>query len=258
MGIHIKIVTITSILAMFGAFAVQAGAADASKSFVDNFDRFDTKRWYVSDGWSNGKHQNCVWSKNLLKLKDGVLTLGFRKQKMKDREYACAEIQTLKTLSYGTYEARIKTGAGSGLNAAFFTFVGPQHKKPHDEIDFEVLLKDTSRVQLNVYVNGKGGNEKLVPVAGGTDKGFNDYAFVWKENQIDWYVNGEHVYTVSDAAKLPSNDQRIFFSVWGSDNMISWLGAFVDPGDAAFLEIDRMAFTALGEPCQFEGSVACD
>jgi endo-1,3-1,4-beta-glycanase ExoK len=253
-----KTMTFASALAATCILAAPAFAVDPSRSFVDNFDRFDTKRWYVSDGWSNGKHQNCVWSKNLLNLKDGVLTLGFRKQKIKDREYACAEIQTHEPFGYGTYEARIKTGKGSGLNAAFFTYIGPHHKKPHDEIDFEVLLKDPSKVQLNVYANGKGGNEKLVPVAGGTDKGFNDYAFVWKEDRVDWYVNGELVYTVSDPAKLPTNDQRILFSVWGSDNMTDWLGGFADPGESAFLEIDRVAFTALGAPCQFEGSVACD
>jgi endo-1,3-1,4-beta-glycanase ExoK len=253
-----KVVTVACATAAAVMIAAPASAIDPSTSFLDNFDHFSTKRWYVSDGWSNGDHQNCIWSKNLLKLKDGVLTLAFRKQKIKDREYACAEIQTKTPLGHGTYEARMKTGAGSGLNAAFFTYIGPHHKKPHDEIDFEVLLKDPSKVQLNVYKDAEGGNEKLVPVAGGADGGFNDYAFVWKENQIDWFVNGEHIYTVSDPAKLPTNEQRILFSIWGSDNMIDWLGQFADPREAAFLEIDRVAFTALGEPCQFEGSVACD
>ena len=49
----------------------------------------------------------------------------------------------------------MKAAAGSGLNTGFFTYIGPTHKQPHDEIDFEVLGKDPSKVQINQYVDGK-------------------------------------------------------------------------------------------------------
>ena len=140
--------------ALFGA-AQPSRAQDVSPemqsapSFVDDFKSFDRSRWYVSDGWSNGNHQNCTWSKSLVKLSDGMLTLGFEKRKLKDREFACAEIQTKQRFGYGTYEARMKTDTGSGLNAAFFSYIGPADKQPWYEIDFEVLTKDTSKVQVN-------------------------------------------------------------------------------------------------------------
>ena len=229
----------------------------SSPSFVDDFASFDRARWYVSDGWSNGSHQNCTWSKGLVALSDGVLSLGFEKQKLKDRDYACGEIQTKQRFGYGTYEARIKTDTGSGLNAAFFSYIGPSDKQPWDEIDFEVLTKDTSKVQVNAYIAGKGNNEKLVDVAGGTDKAFNDYAFVWQKDSLRWYVNGQLVNTITDPAKLPTHAQKIFFSLWGSDKMTGWMGAFADPGRKLTLQIDRVAFTALGEPCQFPESLAC-
>ncbi len=41
----------------------------------------------------------------------------------------------------------MKAATGSGLNSAFFTYIGPTDKKPHDEIDFEVLGKNTGKVQ---------------------------------------------------------------------------------------------------------------
>ncbi|TIM99938.1 MAG: 1,3-beta-glucanase, partial [Mesorhizobium sp.] len=31
-------------------------------SFVDDFTSFDRARWYIADGWANGKYQNCIWS----------------------------------------------------------------------------------------------------------------------------------------------------------------------------------------------------
>ncbi len=251
--------------AMFAGAVVLAAALhpahaqelQSAPSFVDDFSTFDTKRWYVSDGWSNGAHQNCIWSKDLVRLSDGALSLGFEKRKLKDRQFACAEVQTKQRYGYGTYEARMKTGTGSGLNAAFFTYIGPQDKQPWDEVDFEVLTKDPSKVQVNSYIRGKPKNAKLVDVEGGADKGFNDYGFVWEKHRLRWYVNGKLVSEVTNPDELPTNPQKIFFSLWGSDKLTGWMGAFVDPGRKVTLEVKRVAFTALGEPCQFPESLAC-
>jgi len=229
----------------------------SAPSFVDNFSNFNKSRWFVSDGWTNGAHQNCTWSKDLVRLSDGVLSLGFEKRKLKDREFACAEIQTKQRYGYGVYEARMKTGTGSGLNAAFFSYIGPQDKQPWDEIDFEVLTKDPSKVQVNSYIQGKPKNGKLVDVEGGADKGFNDYGFVWEKDRLRWYVNGKLVHEVTNPDELPTHSQKIFFSLWGSDKLTNWMGAFVDPGSKVTMEVKRVAFTALGQPCQFPESLAC-
>ncbi|MBZ9731861.1 glycoside hydrolase family 16 protein [Mesorhizobium sp. CA18] len=229
----------------------------SAPSFVDNFSNFNQSRWFVSDGWTNGAHQNCTWSKDLVRLSDGVLSLGFEKRKLKDREFACAEIQTKQRYGYGVYEARMKTGTGSGLNAAFFSYIGPQDKQPWDEIDFEVLTKDPSKVQVNSYIQGKPKNGKLVDVEGGADKGFNDYGFVWEKDRLRWYVNGKLVHEVTNPDELPKHSQKIFFSLWGSDKLTNWMGAFVDPGSKVTMEVKRVAFTALGQPCQFPESLAC-
>lgn len=230
---------------------------EGAPSFVDNFSNLDGKRWYVSDGWSNGAHQNCVWSKDLIRLSDGVLSLGFEKRKLKDREFACAEVQTKQRYGYGVYEARMKTDTGSGLNAAFFTYIGPQDKQPWDEIDFEVLTKDPSKVQVNSYIQGKPKNGKLVDVEGGADKDFNDYGFVWEKDRLRWYVNGKLVHEVTNPDELPTHPQKIFFSLWGSDKLTNWMGAFADPGRKVTMQVKRVAFTALGQPCQFPQSLAC-
>lgn len=247
-------------VALAGLLAASGGALaqDATgKSFVETFDTLSGSRWFVSDGWDNGKHQNCTWSKEQVKVADGNLTLSFEKKPLKDRDYSCGEVQTKQRFSYGTYEARMKSGTGSGLNAAFFTYIGPVHKQPHDEIDFEVLTKDPSKVQVNAYVGGKSNDEKLVDVPGGADQGFNDYAFVWEKERLRWYVNGQLVHEVTEPSQLPSHPQKIFFSLWGTDTLREWMGAFSDPGKPVTMAVDRVAYTALGEPCQFEESVAC-
>ncbi|MCJ8517470.1 endo-1,3-1,4-beta-glycanase ExoK [Pseudorhizobium tarimense] len=225
-------------------------------SFVEEFDRLDTSRWYVSDGWSNGSHQNCTWSKRQVQIENGTLQLGFEAAEAGDRKFACGEIQTRARYGHGTYEVRMKAGEGSGRNSAFFTYIGPTDKKPHDEIDFEVLGKNLDQVQLNQYVSGKGGNEKLVSLEESADEVFNDFAFMWEEGRLRYFVNGELVHEVTDASKIPSNPQKIFLSFWGSDNLKNWMGPFSYEGPRT-MEVERVAFTAQGDVCQFPESLLC-
>jgi endo-1,3-1,4-beta-glycanase ExoK len=236
--------------------AAYAQQGAAGQSFVENFDSLDRSVWYVSDGWNNGKHQNCTWSKKQVKAESGALQLTFTEGKTGERDFACGEIQTKARFGYGTYEVRMKSATGAGLNSAFFTYIGPTDKKPHDEIDFEVLGKNTGQVQLNQYVSAKGNNEKLVPVAGGADQGFNDYAFIWEENRLRYFVNGKLVHEVTDKAKIPQNPQKIFLSLWGTDTLKQWMGAF-SYNQPTSMTIDRVAFTAIGEECRFPESVLC-
>ncbi len=228
-----------------------------NKSFVENFDSFDRSFWYVADGWSNGSHQNCTWSKRQIDTAGGTLTLNFSEGQSKDRKFLCGEVQTKSRYLYGTYEVRMKAATGSGLNSAFFTYIGPTDKKPWDEIDFEVLGKNTNQVQVNQYINGKGGNEKLIPVEGGADQGFNDYAFVWEKDRLRYFVNGKLVHEVTDPAKIPTNDQKIMLSLWGTDTLKDWMGRFSYQGQSSMV-IDRVSFTAPGDACLFPKSVACN
>ncbi|VVT10096.1 family 16 glycosylhydrolase [Rhizobium sp. EC-SD404] len=246
-------------LLVFAALPAEAQEVQRNESFVENFDdRLHPARWYISDGWNNGDHQNCTWSKDQVSVEDGLLKLAFESRTLGERDHVCAEAQTHARFHHGTYEVRMKAVEGSGLNTGFFTYIGPVHKQPHDEIDFEVLGKDPSRVQVNQYVDGENvGAEKLVPVDGGAASDFNDYAFVWEEGRIAWYVNGDLVHEETDPARLPSHPSKIYMSVWGSDTLTSWMGAFEDSDAPRVAEIDRVSFTALGEECQYPESLVC-
>lgn len=226
-------------------------------SFVDHFDRVDKTFWYVSHGWSNGAHQNCGWSMHETFAYKGNLNLRFQKKPMADRLFSCGEIQSKATYGYGTYEARMKTPKGSGLNAAFFTYIGATQGKPHDEIDWEVLTKDTSVAQAGGYVNGKGMGATLPKLPQSADSDYINYAFVWAPDSIKYYINGELVRTIESPAPLPSNAQKIFFSLWGTNTLTDWMGTFIEPEKPLYLLVDWVAYTRPDDACQFPESLVC-
>lgn len=248
--------SLINLAAMAGFSAAHAQEAANGTSFVDTFEKLDPARWYISDGWTNGAHQNCTWTHKNIKVEQGHLEMTFNDTPLGERKFSCAEIQTKQRFGYGTYEVRLKAADASGLNSAFFSYIGPTDKSPHDEIDFEILGKNLNEVQVNQYISAKGDNEKLVPVSGGANKGFNDYAFVWEKGRLRFYVNGKLVQDVTDPAKVPTHSQKIFMSLWGTDTLKEWMGPFSYTGPQT-MTVERVSFTALGEKCQFPQSVAC-
>lgn len=241
------------------ALIAAAGGAMADtkgQSFFDDFDTLDLDRWYISDGWSNGDHQNCLWSKSAVTHEDGQLALSFMPDESPTHDYSCGEIQTRDRFHYGTYETRIRTDEGSGLNAAFFTYIGPVHDERHDEIDFEILLENPQEVTVNTYVDGKPMHGAVVPLDTPADEAFHVYSFIWEEDRLRWFVDGRLIHAVN-AAILPERPQKIYLSLWGSDSLSDWMGPFDPPEGPKIMDIDWIAFTAPDQPCQFDDSVLC-
>ena len=226
-------------------------------SFFDSFDRLDARRWYVSDGWTNGSHQSCTWLRDNLSASGGTLRLIVRKAPNKHRSHGCAEIRTHARHGYGTYEARMRSAAGSGLNTAMFTYSGPPLTKVHDEVDFEFLGKNPQRVQLNYFVGAKGGNEKMVGIGSDLSSGFNTYAFEWLPGSMRWFINGKLVHSTT-GGNLPSVPGQFFFSLWsGAPSVDGWLGRFDLAAGPTSAEIDWAAYTRPDERCRFPESITC-
>jgi endo-1,3-1,4-beta-glycanase ExoK len=258
MTARISAIVLSCAFVMFGAPSMlHAQSPEVSgNAFHDQFDALDRNVWFTSDGWTNGPHQNCDWSKQAVKVSDGTLKLSFLPgDSASGQGHLCGEIQTNAAYHHGTFEARIRSDAASGLNAAFFTYIGPVHKAPHDEIDVEILTRDTGRVSLNTFVNGKEQNGTTVPVDPTTDQAFHTYAFTWEPGSIRWFLDGKEVHRAAD--NLPVTPQKIYFSHWGTETLVDWMGPFTTPTAPLIMEVDWVAFTPLGTACQFPESVLC-
>ena len=239
-------------------------------SFFEAFDSFSAERWYVSNGWTNGPHQNCTWSAKNFRVSGGALELVLRKNGAGDtppekaaeaRGYSCAELQTHKTYGYGTYEVRANAAAATGMVSAFFTYVGPtpHMPSPHDEIDFEFLGKDPRAVQLNYFGSAQGQHEVMAPLGFDASQTMANYAFEWLPASIRWFINGKlvHEAKAEPGKPFPKTPGKIFLSLWGSDNSEAWLGKFDYPGKPLVARFEWLAFTGAGESCRFPDSLLC-
>ena len=257
----------------YGVPLTPASAEDRSGesvSFFEGFDAVSPERWFISNGWTNGAHQNCIWSAKNFRVSGGALELILRKNGEGDappekaseaRQFSCAELQTHKTYGYGTYEFRVSAAAAPGLVSAFFTYVGPtpNAQNPHDEIDFEFLGKDSQAVQLNYFSAGQGHHEMMAPLGFDASENMANYAFEWLPGSIRWFVNGKLVHEAkSESDKpFPKTPGKIHLSLWGSDTLEAWLGKFAYPGKPLIARFEWIAFTKTGETCRFPESVLC-
>jgi endo-1,3-1,4-beta-glycanase ExoK len=239
-------------------------------SFFEAFDAFSPERWFISNGWTNGPHQNCTWSAKNFRVWEGALELILRKNDAGDappekaaeaRQFSCAELQTHQTYGYGTYEVRASAAAAPGLVSAFFTYIGPTPaaQNPHDEIDFEFLGKDKHAVQLNYFGAAQGDHEMMAPLGFDASETMADYAFEWLPGSIRWFINGKlvHEAKAEPDKPFPKTPGKIYLSLWGSDTLDAWLGTFAYPGKPLIARFEWLAFTKTGESCRFPQSVLC-
>lgn len=191
-------------------------------TWVQPFAKHDPKKWEISTGYSNGAPFDCVWSSDNIHFDGKRMELSLTKNKAGDKQGS--EYKSLDTYHYGKYEVRMKAAHNTGIVSSFFVYTGPSFGTPWDEIDIEFLGKDTTKVQLNYYTNGIGGHEKLIDLGYDASKEFHNYAFEWKKDAINWYIDGQLVHTATD--NLPVTPAKIMMNLWNGTGVDSWLGPY--------------------------------
>lgn len=219
-------------------------------TFFDALDSYNTTRWYKSDGWTNGNPFNVGWRADHVTFASSIMTLQLDTTTCtagcSGKPYASGEYRTNDFYGYGKFETRLKAASGSGLVTAFFTYAGPSDGLQHDEIDVEILGKDTTQMQINYFVNGTGGHEVMIDLGFDASVAYHNYAIVWSASHIKWYVDDEMVYMVSASSctPLPSTPGRIMVNMWAGTGVDSWLGAFTYPGTPIYARYDWIQYFA--------------
>ena len=227
-----------TVLAVLGPMAATA----ASRGFVDYFDWHDYINWYRADGWANPLSR-CGWNEANTVFAEGFMKQTVTNVPMAGKRYSCGSYQSRQKFGYGRYETRMKAARGSGIISGMFTYTGKTYGgDPHDEIDFEFLGRDTTKVQTNYFVNGEGGHEELTELGFDAGYGFHTYAFEWRPNSIEWFIDGRSVRKVTRAkGPLPSHPGKIGAFVWAT-HLSDWAGGFA-PNSLIETVYDYIRFT---------------
>ena len=224
---------VTALLVGLSAPALALPAQAAGGSFWDGMDGFNSSRWAKANGYSNGSMFNVGWRADHVWHSGGVMGLNLNNTPCSSggcsgKPYASGEYRTNDRYGYGRYEVRMKAaGGGAGTVSSFFTYTGPSDGQPWDEIDVEILGKNTWQMQTNYFTNGVGGHEKVINLGFDAAAGYHNYAFEWRSGSIKWFVDGRLVKTENGSrGAIPTHAGKIMMNLWPGTGVDSWLGQF--------------------------------
>jgi beta-glucanase (GH16 family) len=222
---------------------------DRAPGFIEVFDDRDWRRnWYLSN-FDMGENFVTGWRSELIS-DDGPGRVGLTLEPASadaTKPFLGAEMQRRDGHHYGTYEVVMRPGRGDGLVSAFFTYTGPHFGDPHDEIDFEFLGRDTTRVWINVFKDGDQMGGRWVPLGFDAASAPRLYRFEWRPDEIVWFAQGEEIARVpKETFPIPETPGRLFVNIWaGNEGMAEWLA--VAPDDLqAMAEVRCVSYRPLG------------
>lgn len=194
-------------------------------AFVERFRNFDGRFWYVSDGWSNSDWDSSSFSADQVVLTPEGLALAISPAEGGGKPYRSAEVQSRARYSYGYFEARFRALRGAGALSSFFTYTGPPGPA-WDEIDIEILGRNTRELRVSYVSGGQRTRSVVVPLGFDASAEAHTYAFAWREDAIHWYVDGALAHSETGAqAPIPRLPQKIMFNNATSVSADDWRGA---------------------------------
>ncbi|MBQ6675487.1 MAG: glycoside hydrolase family 16 protein [Ruminococcus sp.] len=200
-----------------------------------------------SNGWTNGSMFNVFWRAENVTFENGKMQLKIDYDPREEQgiPYSGGEFRSKDFYGYGRYEASIKAIKNNGVVTSLFTYTGPTDSNPWDEIDIEILGKDTTKVQFNYFTDSKGNHEYMYDLGFDASEDFHTYAFEWHKDKIVWFVDGKEAYTATE--NLPSTPSNIMANVWCGKGVDSWLEKFDDSNIPLTGEYEWVKFTPFDE-----------
>ncbi len=199
--------------------------------------------WECADGWCNGSMFNVTWRKKNVTFNDGKMQLTIDNDTVpKDNvPYSGGEFRSREFYGYGRYEVSMKAIKNDGVVSSFFTYTGPSDNNPWDEIDVEILGKDTTKVQFNYFTDSRGNHEYMHDLGFDASEDFHTYAFEWHKDKIVWFVDGVEVHSANE--NIPVTESKIMMNAWCGKGVDGWLNAFDDSNLPVSAEYEWIKFT---------------
>ncbi|KAJ1979979.1 putative glycosidase CRH2 [Dimargaris verticillata] len=200
---------------------------------LDMTDNFDANSLAPAANFS-GNPKKSAWTSdfepNRAEVKSSNLRLYMKKDssQFNGSKGFGATVSSVRFMDYGYAGAHVKTASTSkGVVSSFII-----KNEEGDEIDFEWVGKDPTKVQTNYYWDGyvdlnNYGSMEEFDVGGDTSQDFHFYELYWEPNEIRWLIDGKTVRTLSKkdtyseikkTFMYPYRPSRVQFSIWDGGN----------------------------------------
>jgi len=199
--------------------------------------------WYISDGWSNGDHMDNDWRTSQVSVgPTGMVLTMETAPKGHPKPLVSAEVRTLPFYRYGYFETRVRVPKGSGIVTGIFTYAHIAENIRSNEIDIEILGKDTRTLEATIHQNGKSSLKRIRLPFDAAD-GFHTLGFDWQPDSVRWYADGKMIFEETGPPAIALiRPQQFIFDLWGSTPMTEWVGPFDRSKGPWKLEIACVAY----------------
>ena len=205
----------------------QAGEAvqrNSSSSGVPNeFRKLDSELWVLRDD-TFPSNLALFRPSNFAISTDNVAQLTLREERTSVRQFTSASIASRRRYLYGRFVAEVRPSNVPGLITGIFL----QRNAPRQEIDIELLGKDTTKLLVNVYYNpgdegtkleyGYRGAPALIDLGFDASSEFHRYEIEWCSGLIRWLVDGRliHERVVWEPMPIPHLPMQFNVNLWHS------------------------------------------
>ena len=121
-----------------------------------------------------------------------------------------AEIESEKLHGPGSmYTARMKVPDAPTSIIGFFLYEPPDLES---EIDIEIFNQPSGKILFTTYANGKQTHTEEKKLPFDPTKGFHDYAFLYGEDSVVFYVDGEEMQRYE--CDIPGEEMQLYVNSW--------------------------------------------
>ena len=221
------------ILLYFYGCGTTSQTANNSPSFSpllkETFQEFNPSTWQKAN-WDMPKPFGCGWLEQNVEINGTNLLLHLSTTPAYGKEYSAAEYRTLNTYMYGKYSVKFQASDINGTISSFFTYTGEAEGTQWDEIDIEILGKDTTKMQVNYRRDGHE-HPHIIDLGFDASKAIHLYSFIFTPEYIQWYVDDVLVYQVDEnhlqnQDSLPINGGKIILNFWPAVDVDEWSGHY--------------------------------
>jgi endo-1,3-1,4-beta-glycanase ExoK len=221
--------------------------------FVDQFESVEPQRWYVHDRGPSGAYTvNDFRPSQVARSPDGLLVTMQKNERGASSPYSSADISAIEGRTSGYIEVRVKAAKGSGVNTGVFTYGRSGGNDTWNEIDFEILGKNTNLVELTLHVGGKTVNKRHT-LGFDSSKSFHTYGIAWEKGRVRWFIDNKLVHEVKGGiANGLVREQWLHINLWGTEELWQWMGR-MDPSRTTWTA--EIACAAMAD--SYEGKSLC-